>query len=56
MELFDVSEKVIVVTGASGALAGAAVRYLSQQGARVALLSRNREKLDAVVVALVNKS
>ena len=39
--LFDIGKKVIVVTGATGVLAGATARYLASCGARVAFLGRN---------------
>jgi NAD(P)-dependent dehydrogenase (short-subunit alcohol dehydrogenase family) len=44
--LFDVSGKVIVVTGATGVLAGSAARYLVGQGAKVVFLGRDQGKLD----------
>lgn len=44
--LFDISGKVIAVTGATGVLAGGTAKYLQQQGAHVVYLGRNREKLD----------
>ncbi len=37
--LFDVSGKVIVITGGGGALGGAMATYLLQQGAKIAVLS-----------------
>lgn len=45
--LFDISGQVIVVTGATGALAGSAANYLAAQGARVVYLGRSQEKLEA---------
>ena len=45
-DLFDIGKKVIVVTGATGVLAGATARYLASCGARVAFLGRNEEKLE----------
>jgi NAD(P)-dependent dehydrogenase (short-subunit alcohol dehydrogenase family) len=47
--LFDVTNKVIVVTGATGTLTGSAADYLAGQGARVVYLGRNRTKLDAAL-------
>ncbi|MFT3869141.1 MAG: SDR family oxidoreductase [Nibricoccus sp.] len=44
--LFDLSQRVIVVTGATGVLAGSAARYLAAQGARVVFLGRDQAKLD----------
>jgi NAD(P)-dependent dehydrogenase (short-subunit alcohol dehydrogenase family) len=45
MNLFELSGKVIVVTGATGILAGGAAKYLQQQGATVVYLGRNQEKV-----------
>ena len=45
--LFDLTGRVIIVTGASGVLAGSAARYLVAQGARVVFLGRDHTKLDA---------
>ena len=45
-ELFDVKEKVIVVTGATGILAGGAAKYLQKNGATVVYLGRNQERVD----------
>lgn len=44
--LFDIKDKVVIVTGATGVLAGATAKYLAQNGAKVAFLGRNKEKLD----------
>ena len=44
--LFDLQGRVIVVTGATGALAGSAADYLAAQGARLVYLGRSQEKLD----------
>ncbi len=44
--LFDLNRRVIVVTGATGVLAGSAARYLAEQGARVVFLGRDQAKLD----------
>jgi len=44
--LFDLSQRVIVITGATGVLAGSAARYLAAQGARVIFLGRDQKKLD----------
>lgn len=49
MPLFDLSSRVIIVTGATGALAGSAARYLAAQNARVVFLGRNRDKLAAAL-------
>ena len=47
--LFDLSDRVVLVTGATGALAGSAADYLAAQGARVAYLGRRRDRLDAAL-------
>jgi NAD(P)-dependent dehydrogenase (short-subunit alcohol dehydrogenase family) len=47
--LFDITDRVIVVTGATGTLAGSAADYLAAQGARVVYLGRARAKLDAAI-------
>jgi NAD(P)-dependent dehydrogenase (short-subunit alcohol dehydrogenase family) len=44
--LFDISQRVVVVTGATGVLAGAAARYFAAQGARVVFLGRDQARLD----------
>lgn len=50
-DLFDITDRVFVITGATGALAGSAANYLAAQGARIVFLGRSQEKLD---VALAN--
>jgi NAD(P)-dependent dehydrogenase (short-subunit alcohol dehydrogenase family) len=47
-ELFGLDDRVAVVTGASGVLGGAIARGLAAAGARVGLLARRREPLDAL--------
>ncbi|MES2475992.1 MAG: SDR family oxidoreductase [Verrucomicrobiota bacterium] len=47
--LFDLSGKVVVVTGATGSLAGSAADYLASQGVRVVYLGRSQDKLDAAL-------
>ena len=48
-ELFDLEDKVAVVTGATGVLGGAMARGLSNNGARVAVLGRREEKAQQLV-------
>lgn len=48
-DLFDLKDRVVVVTGATGALAGSAAAHLVSAGARVAYLGRSQEKLDAAL-------
>lgn len=43
--LFDLKGRVVIVTGATGVLAGSAARYLVSQGARVVVLGRDEAKL-----------
>lgn len=47
--LFDLTGKVVVVTGATGTLTGSAADYLAGQGARVVYLGRSQAKLDAAL-------
>jgi NAD(P)-dependent dehydrogenase (short-subunit alcohol dehydrogenase family) len=47
-ELFGLEGRIAVVTGASGVLGGAIARGLSAAGARVGLLARRRERLEAL--------
>ncbi|MEN7973083.1 MAG: SDR family oxidoreductase [Verrucomicrobiota bacterium] len=49
--LFDVSDKVIAVTGAAGILAGGTANYLQEQGAYVIYLDLFQEKVDEAVAA-----
>ncbi len=48
-KLFDIKNKVIVVSGSTGVLAGACADYLASQGASVVYLGRSQEKLDAAL-------
>lgn len=47
--LFDITDKVIAVTGAAGVLAGGTANYLQEQGAFVIYLDLFQEKVDAAV-------
>lgn len=47
--LFDLTDRVILITGATGALAGSAADYLAAQGARIVFLGRSQDKLDAAL-------
>ncbi len=49
MNLFELTDKVVVITGATGVLAGTAADYLLSNGARVVYLGRSQEKLDAAM-------
>ena len=45
-ELFNIMDKVIVITGGTGVLGTSMVEYLAAHGAKVAVLARNKEKGD----------
>ena len=47
--LFDIRDKVAVITGGSGILCGAIARGFAQRGAKVAILGRTQEKVAAAV-------
>jgi NAD(P)-dependent dehydrogenase (short-subunit alcohol dehydrogenase family) len=47
--LFNLTGKVVVVTGATGTLTGSAADYLASQGACVVYLGRTQSKLDAAL-------
>ena len=49
--LFDISDKVIVITGAAGVLAGGTANYLQEQGAHVVYLDLFQDKVDETVAA-----
>ncbi|MFA5688901.1 MAG: SDR family oxidoreductase [Kiritimatiellales bacterium] len=49
--LFTIEDKVIVVTGAAGVLAGGAANYLQEQGATVIYLDLNQAGADRTVAA-----
>lgn len=48
-ELFNIQDKVIVITGGTGVLGTSMVEYLAAHGAKVAVLARNEEKGQALV-------
>ena len=43
-KLFDIQDRVVVITGGTGVLGSAIAGYLAKQGARIALLGRNAER------------
>ena len=47
--LFDISGRVIVVTGAAGVLGASVAKYLASQGAKVVWLERDLDRLEAAV-------
>ena len=49
MKLFDITGKVIVITGGTGILGKAIARYLALEGAKVVILGRRAEAGNAIV-------
>jgi NAD(P)-dependent dehydrogenase (short-subunit alcohol dehydrogenase family) len=47
--LFDLTDRVILVTGATGTLTASVADYLAAQGARVGYIGRNPEKVEAAL-------
>ena len=54
--MFDLSNRVALVTGASGGLGASIARALHRQGAKVALSGTRREALDALAAELGGRS
>ncbi len=52
MNLFDVSNKVIIITGGGGVLGGSMGTYLLQQGATVIVLDYREDRVDTTVANL----
>lgn len=50
--LFDITDKVVVITGGTGVLGRCIAAYLAEQGARVVILGRNVEQGNAQVAAI----
>ena len=48
-KLFDIKDKVIVITGGTGVLGTSMVEYLAAHGAKVAVLARNIEKGEKLI-------
>ncbi|WP_193214239.1 SDR family oxidoreductase [Luteolibacter marinus] len=44
--IFDLTDRIIVITGATGILTSSVAEYLAAEGARVVFLGRSQEKLD----------
>ena len=51
-ELFDITEKIIVITGGAGALGGSMAAYLLTQGAKIAILDLFPESVEQRVTDL----
>jgi len=54
-EMFDLTNEVAVVIGATGALGGALAEGLAESGAKVAVVGRNAERGEARVASIRNK-
>ena len=48
-KLFDVTGKVIVITGGGGALGSTMVKYLLKQGAKIVVISRSTDSVQKIV-------
>jgi NAD(P)-dependent dehydrogenase (short-subunit alcohol dehydrogenase family) len=55
MNIFSVTDKVIVVTGATGELGGSMANHLVSQNAKIVILARNKELIDIKVESLKSK-
>ena len=47
--LFNVKEKVVLITGAAGVLATSAAKNLAKEGAFIALLTRNTDSVEEII-------
>lgn len=47
--LFDIKDRVMVITGGTGVLGTSMTEYLADQGAKMVVLGRNKDKGDAIV-------
>tara|TARA_R110002051_G_scaffold15064_2_gene47615 strand:+ start:1290 stop:2105 length:816 start_codon:yes stop_codon:yes gene_type:complete len=52
--LFDVKEKVVLITGAAGVLASSAAKNLAKEGAFIALLTRNKDSVETMISEIVS--
>ena len=55
-DLFDLTGKVAVVTGATGVLCSEMCHGLADAGANIIVIARNQDKIDELVAALKNKN
>lgn len=53
--LFDIKNRVVVITGGTGVLGSCMVEYLAEQGAKVVVLARNKETGDKLVNGILAK-
>lgn len=54
--LFDISNKVVIITGGSGVLGGSMAEYLLSQDAKVAIVGHTPKKVEAKLAVLKKKS
>lgn len=53
--LFDIKGRVIVITGGTGVLGTSMTEYLAEQGAKMVVLGRNKEKGEGIVNSIKEK-
>lgn len=53
--LFDIKDKVMIITGGSGILGTYMVEYMAEQGAKVIVLDKNKEQGTKLVKSVVDK-
>lgn len=53
--LFDIKDQVMVITGGTGVLGTSMTEYLAEQGAKMVVLGRNKEKGEAIVNGIKEK-
>jgi NAD(P)-dependent dehydrogenase (short-subunit alcohol dehydrogenase family) len=53
--LFDIAGKIVLITGATGALGEAAAKGLAEVGANVMLTARNEDKLASIVASIAHE-
>ncbi len=52
--LFDIKGRVIVITGGTGVLGTSMTEYLAEQGAKMVVLGRNKEKGEGIVKGILD--
>lgn len=53
MNIFEIKDKVTIITGGYGVLGGSAAKYLAEQGAKVVIVGRNASTGEAMVAQMV---
>lgn len=53
--LFDIKDRVMVITGGTGVLGTSMTEYLAEQGAKMVVLGRNKEKGEGIVNGIKEK-